>query len=91
MSASTEPTIKGRKLDDVRDIARAYFEARESVERLRDELTAFSLEANDLGGATQQEIADVCDLSHERPNGARTEWRLHRTRIQQLIREGRGG
>lgn len=81
----TPPQTKEDKLAVVRDAAREYFTRRDELEEGKDEMLAAMLDAAEVGGATQQEIADMCDLTDGNPE----DWQFHRTRIQQFLLEAR--
>lgn len=87
----TTPRSKDEALSDVQSIARDYFAARDHQEDIKAKLLDAVLAANEGTGATQQEIADVCDLSEgvTDPHDPRSEHKFHRTRVQQFLREAR--
>ena len=76
-----------RARDEIREAARDYFRDRDALESRRHVLLGMILR-----GAghrlTQQEIAEACDLTAEDPKSDK-DWKFHRTRIQQFLREAR--
>lgn len=73
---------------EIREAARDYFQDRDSLESSRRVLLDKILGGTVGHRLTQEEIAELCDLTGEDPKDAK-DWKFHRTRVQQFLREAR--